>query len=99
MPGTIPHNPFVAMLDAIPWQPVDAPVPAVAAAAPDVPHVTHEGFLTVGAARLRVLRLSDGQRVTDRCHSRQERHEAAALIDCRYDGPRTGRGGEHRGRS
>jgi hypothetical protein len=59
------ENPFAALLNAIPWTPVDPPLPEVVEADDDLPHVTHEGYLTIGAARLRVFQLSDGQRIID----------------------------------
>lgn len=52
------------MLDALAWQPLDPPDPEVLAAA-ELPHATHEGFLDLAGARLRVVRLSDGQRIID----------------------------------
>ena len=65
MPTPSPSNPFLQFLDAIPWRPLDPTDSSVTSAAPNLPHATHEGFLTIGGARLRVLQLSSGERIID----------------------------------
>lgn len=60
-----PSNPFEAMLDEIAWEPLDAPPPEVTGPAAGLPYPTHEGFLGIGGAKLRVFRLNTGERIVD----------------------------------
>lgn len=56
-------RPADALLDRADWRPLDPPVPEVLAAAPGVPHATHEAHIVVAGRSVRALRLSDGRRV------------------------------------
>lgn len=51
-----------ALLDGVKWKPVQC---EDGVGDGSLPHVTHEGTLQVGSMALRVLRLSDGQRIID----------------------------------
>jgi len=57
-------NPFERLLDALNWTPIpkhEIGEPGTA----DMPHATHEATLEIMDHRLRVYRLSNGQRVID----------------------------------
>jgi hypothetical protein len=53
---------IAALLDRIPWTPLDPPVLAGRAAEP---YPTHEGYLPIAGQELRVFRMSSGDRVVD----------------------------------
>lgn len=66
-PVSDPANPFEILLDSVAWRALEPPPAAVVTVAPEIPYPMAEGFLRLGAARLRVLRMSDGSRVLDPC--------------------------------
>ena len=52
------RTPIEIMLDGIDWRKVTEEFPEA-----DIPHVTHEGYVTIGGFPLTVYQLSDGSRV------------------------------------